>query len=175
LTEEVACTERGYVLSALGHLDVALDQHEELACEPSLPAEDRVGRELEILGSLCDAAELLLGQPLEERHLLEGVDLGVVAEQLHQAATASRWSRSSAIWIAFSAAPLRRLSPARKRTRPFGSVGSSRIRPTSTSSIPAAWPGEGKSTTRTLGAASSSARASSAESLDSVSSHTDSA
>ena len=40
-------------------------------------------------------------------------------------------SRSSAIWIALSAAPLRRLSQATKSARPFSTVGSSRIRPTS--------------------------------------------
>ena len=45
-------------------------------------------------------------------------------------------SSSCAIWIAFSAAPLRRLSLARKSARPFSVVVSWRIRPTRTSSMP---------------------------------------
>ena len=75
------------------------------------------------------------------------------AKRDRQAARALRSSSSSAIWIAFSAAPLRRLSHARKSARPFSTVGSRRMRPTSTSSIPAALPGVGKSSTRTDGAA----------------------
>ena len=62
-----------------------------------------------------------------------------------QAATTRRSSRSSAIWIAFSAAPLRRLSATTKRTRPFSTVGSRRMRPTRTSSISTASRGVGKS------------------------------
>ena len=73
------------------------------------------------------------------------------------AAAAWRAVSSSAIWIAFSAAPLRRLSLARKRARPFSTVGSRRMRPTSTSSMPAALPGEGSSSSLTDGAAPSSA------------------
>ena len=61
------------------------------------------------------------------------------------AAARSRSSTSSAIWIAFSAAPLRRLSLARKSARPCSTVGSRRMRPTSTSSTPAALPGDGNS------------------------------
>src|SRR5699024_4096444 len=39
-----------------------------------------------------------------------------------------RLIRHSAIWIAFSAAPLRRLSDTHHSTRPFSTVASSRIR-----------------------------------------------
>ena len=38
------------------------------------------------------------------------------------------WIRLSAIWIAFSAAPLRRLSDTHHSARPFSTVGSSRTR-----------------------------------------------
>ena len=64
-------------------------------------------------------------------------------------------SNSSAIWIAFSAAPLRRLSLERYSARPFSTAGSCRMRPTRTSSSPAAAVGvgnSGRSRTRTLGA-----------------------
>ena len=52
---------------------------------------------------------------------------------------------TSAIWIAFSAAPLRRLSQARNSASPFGAASSARMRPTSTSSPPAASRGVGNS------------------------------
>src|SRR5581483_1824265 len=50
---------------------------------------------------------------------------------------------SSAICMALRAAPLRRLSPAIHRATPFGSERSSRMRPTNTSSRPAAVSGIG--------------------------------
>ena len=108
----------------------------------------------------------------ERRPAGDGNEPGVYRQA---ALAAVRSSSSSAIWIAFSAAPLRRLSHARKRTIPFSSVGSCRMRPTSTSSIPFALPGDGKSSSRTLGAAPRSAFASSGESFDSVSIQTVSA
>src|SRR5712691_1295087 len=92
-----------------------------------------------------------------------------------QAATARRSSSNSAIWMALSAAPLRRLSLTTKRTRPFATVGSRRMRPTRTSSIPTDWRGVGKSSTRTPGAWSSRACASRGESCSRVSIQTASA
>src|SRR5438128_5559 len=53
------------------------------------------------------------------------------------------WTSASAICTALVAAPLRRLSEATKNTRPRGCERSRRTRPTSTSSIPAAWSGAG--------------------------------
>ena len=61
-----------------------------------------------------------------------------VARQVRQPA-----SRTSAICTAFSAAPLRRLSPVIQRLIEPGSDGSSRTRPTSTGSMPAASSGVG--------------------------------
>src|SRR5207342_2116120 len=65
-----------------------------------------------------------------------------------QAGIGRRESMSSAIWIPFSAAPLRRLSQARKSESPFSAAESTRIRPTRASSPPAAWPGVGNSSMR---------------------------
>ena len=63
---------------------------------------------------------------------------------LSHAATGASASSSSAIWIAFSAAPLRRLSPPGRAGGRYPSR-SRRIRPISTSSTPAASPGVGNS------------------------------
>src|SRR5262249_44725228 len=92
------------------------------------------------------------------------------------AATARGESTSSAIWIAFNAAPFRRLSQARKRASPFRSAArAGRIRPTSTSLAPAASRGLGNSTRRTLGASASTRSACSGESGSTVSIQIDSA
>jgi len=40
------------------------------------------------------------------------------------------WSRASAIWTAFRAAPLRRLSPTTKRASPCSNPSARRMRPT---------------------------------------------
>src|SRR6185312_2565935 len=67
----------------------------------------------------------------------------------HQAAarpgtrTRPRPTRSSAIWMPFVAAPLRRLSATTNRLRPLRREASSRMRPTRTSSVPAAADGRG--------------------------------
>ena len=89
-------------------------------------------------------------------HAREGAERRARGVRARARACAARWrlgasplaevarqrapTSSSAIWIALSAAPLRRLSHTRKRTRPFSAVGSDRIRPTMTSSTPIAWP-----------------------------------
>ena len=99
--------------------------------------------------------------------------------------------RGSSCWALPGRCPRRgraRRSGSRSAPRPCGgcrsrgrararcsTVGSRRMRPTRTSSIPAALPGLGKSSTRTDGAASRSARACSAESGSSVSIQTASA
>ena len=63
-------------------------------------------------------------------------------------------TRASAIWTAFRAAPLRRLSPETNMASPLpsGSEWSSRTLPTRQSSLPAASRGVGISTTRVPGA-----------------------
>ena len=67
-----------------------------------------------------------------------GARAGAAGRRLAVGARARRDAptSSSAIWIALSAAPLRRLSQTRKSARPFSTVGSARTRPTSTSSMP---------------------------------------
>src|SRR5262249_663391 len=55
-----------------------------------------------------------------------------------QASTADRSSSVSAIWTALVAAPFRRLSLTHQKSRVLGRLKSGRIRPTKTSSLPAA-------------------------------------
>src|SRR5699024_10855398 len=72
-----------------------------------------------------------------------------------QAACASSFAASSAaIWTVFSAAPLRRLSLATKRTSPLpaGADWSARMRPTKLALAPAALSGVGTSSRTTPGA-----------------------
>ena len=57
------------ILAVPRHLGGTVDQDEELAREPALMAE-RAGLEVEILAPARDRGQLLLGQPLEERHAL---------------------------------------------------------------------------------------------------------
>src|SRR6266540_5478409 len=87
------------------------------------------------------------------------------------AASACRSSKSSAIWTAFNAAPLRRLSQTTQSASP-SPAASRRIRPTSTSSVPAASRGVGRSARRIPGAAARTSRARSGESGSSVSTQT---
>src|SRR3989338_706422 len=81
----------------------------------------------------------------------------------------SRLMSNSAIWTALVAAPLRRLSPLTHSARPCATVSSRRMRPTSTSSRPAASNGRGccrragSSMSRTPGAFASRLRAWSGE------------
>src|SRR5438445_4639577 len=96
-------------------------------------------------------------------------------EPARHAATARRSSRSSAIWMALSAAPFRRLSQAANSTSPFLAVGSRRMRPTRTSSIPVASRGVGKPSSRIPGVSPNSRRAASADRGCSVSTQTASA
>src|SRR2546423_9328679 len=96
-------------------------------------------------------------------------DCNCEPEPAAQAATARRSSRSSAIWIALSAAPLRRLSHATNKTSPLSTVSSLRTRPTRTSSVPTASRGRGTSSSRTPGASPNRLRASCGERCSSVS------
>src|SRR5579862_1734969 len=109
LADEVARADRLHAPALLRHLDLAVDDREELTAHRPLACKRPAGGEVEVLRDLRELRELALRQSGEQRHALERFDLRVLCEQLHAASVLVRTNAVLTVAAAMPC-PLRQLA-----------------------------------------------------------------